>query len=134
MFADVKKGDTVLITERVNVPGSHSFSVYRRISVDRVYQHTFVVAGAKFYKRNGEYAGDNRFERRHVRPLGQQWTEKTAEDECQLNKNINSLNLVMEVAKKLEHRNNVNLVRDTEACDFIKTAVLEINKLLSENK
>ena len=133
MFENVKKGDPVLITERVDVPGSHGFSVYRKITVDRVYQRTFVVAGVKFFKHNGEYEGGNRYERRQVRPVGQKWVEVTAERECEINANVESLQLVMEVAKKLERRNNANLVRNKAHCDFIRTAMLEINKLLQEN-
>jgi len=133
MFENVKKGDVVLITERVDVPGSHTFNVYRKITVDRVYKNTFVVAGVKFYKHNGEYEGGNRYERRHVRPVGQKWAEITAERECEINANVESLKLVMEVAKKLERQNNVSLVRNKAHCDFIRTAMLEINKLFQEN-
>ena len=71
--------------------------------------------------------------RRHVRPVGQKWVEITAERECEINANVESLKLVMEVAKKLERRNNVSLVRNKAHCDFIRTAMLEINKLFQEN-
>lgn len=133
MFENVKKGDVVLITERVDIPGSHAFSVYRKITVDRVYQKTFVVAGVKFYKHNGEYEGGNRYERRHVRPIGQKWEEVTAERECEINENVQSLKLVLEVARKLERRNNASLARNKAHCDFIRTAMVEINKLFQEN-
>ncbi len=133
MFEDVKKGDEVLITESLKVPGTHSVRAYRKMIVARVFPRTFVVDGLKFHKHNGYYAGENRYIHREVKPIGGKFRETTLEEECAIGENVACLNLVADVAKKINARNNARLISNKAACDFIKAAMLEINKLLHEN-
>lgn len=137
MFENVKKGDSVLLSTKVRLPGTHSMMVWNVSEVQRVYQNTFVVDSRKYYKQDGSNAGgrDSWNDHSKVRPLeGHGARQSTIEEECQLNKNIQSLGMVEGIAQKLAKRNNVTLVNNAERCDAIRAAVLEINKLLQETE
>lgn len=135
MFENVKKNDSVLLSTKVRVPGTKSMMVWQPQQVQRVYQNTFVVDGRKYYKQDGSNAGgrdawNDHSKVRHLEGAGAR--QATIEEEVELNRNIQSLLMVEAVAKKLNGRDNIKLVNNKEHCEFIRTAMLEINKLFQE--
>lgn len=136
MFENIKKGDSVLLTVPVRIPGSKSMMVWRVRQIERVYQNTFVVDTRKYYRGDGSNAGGRDAWNDHskVRPVeGAGVRQSTVEEEVTLNRNIESLQMVKAVAEKLERRDNIKLVQNAAHCEFIRSAMLEINKLFQEN-